>query len=414
MNLFLIAVCGLIALLLGLLWCYMGALVLLIFSLYISDMALEYVFVVNPSAHQTLRKPFLPGLSVAAVLELALLYLFGAQGAWLCKACYHMVTNRWILFWLIRKEDVKVRTLIFYDEVEQKVVEMPKGGSKDAGGLKGLFRRTPAVEDVDARFDITYSATPFASGGMRQAFLALAATKDESKGPVMPKWLFTSHLAVKKYKGASSVSREQLHGVLLNDIRMQFVARRYASQFNDCRPPKEVSFTPAIVVEVVSTNELLWIEPLLDGDLYEKYNNNAGYVDSSHATPEAFSHFTYDHSNGEILIVDLQGVGMTFTDPQIHTSLGWMKTFLFMVPSDARKEYGVGNNKAHGMSDWKNSHECNEVCKALKLRPFDRPNGSGCSRTPLGGKKKPPGGPVQTILELHGKKFAATKCALGL
>jgi elongation factor 2 kinase len=36
-------------------------------------------------------------------------------------------------------------------------------------------------------------------------------------------------------------------------------------------------------------------------------------------TPQAFSHFTYEHSRGRILVCDIQGVGDTWTDPQIHS-----------------------------------------------------------------------------------------------
>lgn len=35
-------------------------------------------------------------------------------------------------------------------------------------------------------------------------------------------------------------------------------------------------------------------------------------------TPQAFSHFTYCHSGGKLLICDIQGVGDKYTDPQIH------------------------------------------------------------------------------------------------
>ena len=36
-------------------------------------------------------------------------------------------------------------------------------------------------------------------------------------------------------------------------------------------------------------------------------------------TPQAFSHFTYEASCQSMLVVDVQGVGDVYTDPQIHT-----------------------------------------------------------------------------------------------
>ena len=70
---------------------------------------------------------------------------------------------------------------------------------------------------------------------------------------------------------------------------------------------------------------------------YVKHSNNAGWVGREEqscsgaaaieqallrATPQAFSHFSYVASGGEVLICDIQGVGDLFTDPQIHTPDG--------------------------------------------------------------------------------------------
>lgn len=37
---------------------------------------------------------------------------------------------------------------------------------------------------------------------------------------------------------------------------------------------------------------------------------------------KAFSHFTFERSGHQLIVVDIQGVGDLYTDPQIHTSLG--------------------------------------------------------------------------------------------
>jgi hypothetical protein len=38
---------------------------------------------------------------------------------------------------------------------------------------------------------------------------------------------------------------------------------------------------------------------------------------------QAFSHFTFEASCHEQIVVDIQGVGDLYTDPQIHTNLGF-------------------------------------------------------------------------------------------
>ena len=57
---------------------------------------------------------------------------------------------------------------------------------------------------------------------------------------------------------------------------------------------------------------------------YVKHNSNAGFVEDVklRTTPHAFSHFTFECSNHELIVVDIQGVDNLFTDPQIHTFNG--------------------------------------------------------------------------------------------
>jgi len=69
---------------------------------------------------------------------------------------------------------------------------------------------------------------------------------------------------------------------------------------------------------------------LLQGE-YIKYNSNSGFVEETgtcRQTPQAFSHFTFERSGHELIIVDVQGVGDLYTDPQIHTFDGRLSSLL--------------------------------------------------------------------------------------
>lgn len=98
-------------------------------------------------------------------------------------------------------------------------------------------------------------------------------------------------------------------------------------------------------------------EPYIDGE-YKKYNNNNGWIrddgQNLSETAQAFSHFTWQKTFGQLMVVDLQGVGCIFTDPQIHSKNG---------------KFGCGNLSDDGIAAFFATHECNAVCRALALKP---------------------------------------------
>ncbi|KDO19583.1 hypothetical protein SPRG_21492 [Saprolegnia parasitica CBS 223.65] len=150
-----------------------------------------------------------------------------------------------------------------------------------------------------------------------------------------------------------------------NDVEMHAVAKRLAMEFS--KSPHAgvgVDFISTCWYEVKG-RPLFTAEPYISGE-YLKYNNNDGWSedmgrDESNAqvlTAQAFSHFTFQQTLGKLLIVDLQGVGSIFTDPQIHAL-------------DTTK-YGQGNLGMVGIQKFLANHKCNRICNALRLTPYDK------------------------------------------
>jgi hypothetical protein len=174
-------------------------------------------------------------------------------------------------------------------------------------------------------------------------------------------------------------------GVYFRDVHAHHVAGKYAADFNAKAPGVRVEVVPAVVVEVLevtnsdqdaeftlgSDRRYLHIEPFIEGALEEftKYNSNTFdaslLLSDRHADPiaEAYSHFTWAASAGQLVVSDVQGVrnGSTLmvTDPQIHTS----------GPSDA---FGAGNGQSEeNVRAFFASHECRGICSKLGLaHPF--------------------------------------------
>jgi len=144
------------------------------------------------------------------------------------------------------------------------------------------------------------------------------------------------------------------------DVQMQAMCQHFAKEYNSRGVPKKVNFLDAFAVECFQRhgNPMLACETLMKGN-YTKFNNNYGYVSKDDRnTPQAFSHFTYVCSGQKFLVVDIQGVGDMYTDPQIHSSDGL--------------GFGLGNKGHRGIKKFFETHKCNDICVGLGLSTRDQ------------------------------------------
>lgn len=137
----------------------------------------------------------------------------------------------------------------------------------------------------------------------------------------------------------------------------------------------DIQFLPVVLLQLVDvcdsvSGAVYNVEPYMAGE-FVKLTNNFGFVrreDDMSDVVLAFSHFTYEESNQQLVIVDIQGwtpdttdkAKCTFlTDPQIH--------------SVRYQCFGTGNLSQRGIdSFWKEMHpHCNDICIKLGL---SRPN----------------------------------------
>lgn len=193
---------------------------------------------------------------------------------------------------------------------------------------------------------VAIEAKHFNQGGMRLAYRCEELDeKDNSR-------IFSCAKVFKDKEGPQAYFDEAM---------TQMVAESYAQEFNrECASKGlkyNVGFVPVSVLHLKTPEgrRLLYnLEPMLKGK-YRKHNDNDGHVETNLLLPQAFSHYTYERSNNLLVVVDIQGVGSFYTDPQIHSFDG--------------EGFGLGNLGFDGLTSFLKTHECNQICRLLSLPP---------------------------------------------
>ncbi|KAB1280528.1 Transient receptor potential cation channel subfamily M member 6 [Camelus dromedarius] len=155
----------------------------------------------------------------------------------------------------------------------------------------------------------------------------------------------------------------------LREIQQQRAAQKLIYTFNQVKPqtiPYTPRFLEVFLIYCHSADQWLTIEKYVTGE-FRKYNNNNGDEIAPRNTLEelmlAFSHWTYEYTRGELLVLDLQGVGENLTDPSV------------IKPEDKQSRgmvFGPANLGEDAIRNFIAKHRCNSCCRKLKLPDLKR------------------------------------------
>uniref|UniRef100_A0A7N8YBJ9 non-specific serine/threonine protein kinase n=1 Tax=Mastacembelus armatus TaxID=205130 RepID=A0A7N8YBJ9_9TELE len=155
----------------------------------------------------------------------------------------------------------------------------------------------------------------------------------------------------------------------LREIQQQRAAQKLTFAFNQVRPktiPYSPRFLEVFLLYCHSAGQWFAIEEYITGE-FRKFNNNNGDeivpTNLLEETMLAFSHWTYEYTRGELLVLDLQGVGETLTDPSVIKS--GEKGSYDMI-------FGPANLGDDAIRNFRAKHHCNSCCRKLKLPDLKR------------------------------------------
>uniref|UniRef100_A0A4W5KNJ7 non-specific serine/threonine protein kinase n=1 Tax=Hucho hucho TaxID=62062 RepID=A0A4W5KNJ7_9TELE len=151
----------------------------------------------------------------------------------------------------------------------------------------------------------------------------------------------------------------------LREIQQQRAAQKLMHVFNQVKPenvPLSPRFLDVSLLHCHSNGQWLTIERNMLGD-FRKYNNNTGEEIAPCCGMEetllAFSHWTYQYSCRELLVLDIQGVGSELTDPSVIRADDKSLT--------GDMVFGPANLGDTAIQSFVLKHTCNSCCKNLGL-----------------------------------------------
>eukprot|EP00667_Euglena_gracilis_P007032 EG_transcript_7097 len=192
---------------------------------------------------------------------------------------------------------------------------------------------------------------PFGCGGVSEAFRIWFLDEANVPGPMQ---------VAKRYKFKMGFAEDHTVCVMGRELAVKF--NELVKNTHTPYPPvKFLSWNTIVELE----DEFYSIEDFLPGR-FTKFNNIFGATEKIAVTAEdlvqcnlaaAYSHFSWVGSDHSYIILDVQGVGTTYTD--------------IAVVSRRVGQYGYTDTGPDNIVRFFQNHKCNELCHALDLRPVD-------------------------------------------
>jgi nucleoside phosphorylase len=214
-----------------------------------------------------------------------------------------------------------------------------------------LTRMMSADENIKldvAELTVQARAKPFTHGPFRKLFYARTQASE-------------NRFVLKTFITGTNDDRAKV----AEDMRIQTLCKAFALNFNGLLgidPPLDFTMTSCLQRKPKTDSECMSLERFVEGK-FVKYNSNAGWVNETllnnplNQMVQAFSHFTFERSEGVFLVSNISGVDHLLTSPTIHTR-----------DEERFKLQGGINFHEEGFNLFFLTHECNTFCHKLGLK----------------------------------------------
>ncbi|KAM4616830.1 transient receptor potential cation channel subfamily M member 6 [Polymixia lowei] len=249
--------------------------------------------------------------------------------------------------------------------------EVPSDASLDSGSGSSFSTVSSwSSQGLSAMLQPLASEEGSLDGGLRQGSRVLCTW---AEGDVLRPGLV---YVVKAFRPeVVRIWQRHFHGstalqLCLREIQQQRAAQTMMHVFNQVKP-EDVRHSPRFLdVSLVlwhSNGQWLTIERNMYGD-FRKYNNNTGEeiapCCSLEETLLAFSHWTYEYTCREVVVLDIQGVGEELTDPSVIRAED--------QSSGGEMLFGPDNLGDAAINSFLWKHTCNASCHRLGLADLRR------------------------------------------
>ena len=215
---------------------------------------------------------------------------------------------------------------------------------------------------------------PFAKGGFRSVFHANCNGKKYVIKKFLPSTMEQANEINEFLK-----NKETCETLARKAVQMHILAMNFAQQLKSCLQSKAslkefgetFSYNSATLGRLVESKEFVMIEEFIEGT-FSKYINNDGSIVSNETDQvvhkaECLVHFSYEKSNQEMMLLDIQGSGYNLYDPEIATATG-------AFDNDGELRFCLGNLATEACSNFIQIHKCNLFCTLAGRKPFSNEN----------------------------------------